>query len=159
MPRIHLLRGLAMGQVREGARLGAWAVAGVIGLAVVYVIGVFAFGGAGWITAPFRGEADERNNTVGSGEFRQTTYEEFFDLCEAVQNAEGTIQVLQEERKAASETRTTQIDQSVTALKATRIESVNEYNSKAAQEHRAPFRAKDLPYRLSVEAGRTTCTN
>ncbi|MEV4035205.1 hypothetical protein [Streptomyces umbrinus] len=159
MPRIHLLRGLAMGQVREGARLGAWAVVGVIGLAVVYVIGVFAFGGAGWITAPFRGEADERNNTVGSGEFRQTTYEEFFDLCEAVQNAEGTIQVLQEERKAASETRTTQIDQSVTALKATRIESVNEYNSKAAQEHRAPFRAKDLPYRLSVEAERTTCTN
>ncbi|MEU5294475.1 hypothetical protein [Streptomyces umbrinus] len=159
MPRIHLLRGLAMGQVREGARLGAWAVAGVIGLAVVYVIGVFAFGGAGWITAPFRGEADERDNTVGSGEFRQTTYEEFFDLCEAVQNAEGTIQVLQEERKAASETRTTQIDQSVTALKATRIESVNEYNSKAAQEHRAPFRAKDLPYRLSVEAERTTCTN
>ncbi|MEU4611001.1 hypothetical protein [Streptomyces umbrinus] len=159
MPRIHLLRGLAMGQVREGARLGAWAVVGVIGLAVVYVIGVFAFGGAGWITAPFRGEADERDNTVGSGEFRQTTYEEFFDLCEAVQNAEGTIQVLQEERKAASETRTTQIDQSVTALKATRIESVNEYNSKAAQEHRAPFRAKDLPYRLSVEAERTTCTN
>nr|WSY49170.1 hypothetical protein OG999_02735 [Streptomyces sp. NBC_00886] len=148
-----------MGQVREGARLGAWAVCGVIGLALVYVIGVFAFGAAGWITAPFRGEADKRENTVGSGEFRQTTYEEFFDLCESVQNAEGTIQALQEERKVASETRTAQIDQSITALKATRIESVNDYNAKAAQEHRAPFRDKDLPYRLDVTAKRTTCTN
>ncbi|WP_405910842.1 MULTISPECIES: hypothetical protein [unclassified Streptomyces] len=150
---------MAMWGVREGARLGAWAVAGVIGLAVLYVIGAFAFGGAAWITAPFRGETEERNNTVGSGEFRQTTYEEFFDLCEAVQNAEGTIQVLQEERKAASETRRTQIDQSITALKASRIESVNDYNSKAAQEHRAPFRDKDLPYRLDAAAERTTCTN
>ncbi|MFJ4367836.1 hypothetical protein ACIP4S_27245 [Streptomyces chartreusis] len=148
-----------MGQVREGARLGAWAVVGVISLAVLYVIGAFAFGGAGWITAPFRGEAEKRENTVGSGEFRQTTYEQFFDLCEAVQNAEGTIQALQEERKAASETRKTQIDQSITALKATRIESVNEYNSKARQEHRAPFRDKYLPYQLVADAERTTCTN
>lgn len=108
---------------------------------------------------PLRGEGDERENTVASGEFRQTTYEEFFGLCEAVQNAEGTIQVLQEERKAASETRATQIDQSVTALKTTRIESVNAYNSKAAQEHRAAFHDKDLPYRLDATAERTTCTN
>ncbi|MEV5910292.1 hypothetical protein AB0M00_15445 [Streptomyces chartreusis] len=150
---------MAMGEVREGARLGAWAVVGVIGLAMLYVIGAFAFGGAGWITAPFRGEAEKRENTVGSGEFRQTTYEQFFDLCEAVQNAEGTIQALQEERKGATETRRTQIDQSITALKATRIESVNEYNSKARQEHRAPFRDKDLPYRLDADAERTTCTD
>ncbi|MEU9287689.1 hypothetical protein AB0D57_24025 [Streptomyces sp. NPDC048275] len=128
-------------------------------MAVLYTIGVFAFGSALWITAPFRGEVDERENTVASGEFRQTTYEEFFDLCEAVQNAEGTIQALQDERKTASETRTTQIDQSITALKATRIESVNDYNSKAAQEHRAPFHDKDLPYRLDATAKRTTCTN
>ncbi|MER7182602.1 hypothetical protein ABT404_24500 [Streptomyces hyaluromycini] len=148
-----------MGEIREGARLAAWGVAGVVGLAVLYLIGAFAFGGAAWLTAPFRGEVSQRENTVGSGEFRQTTYEEFFDLCEAVQNAEGTIQALQEERKTASETRTAQIDQSITALKATRIESVNDYNSKAAQEHRAPFRDKDLPYRLDAGAKRTTCTN
>lgn len=148
-----------MGQVREGARLGAWAVGGVIGLAVLYLIGAFAFGGAGWITAPFRGEVDERENTVGSGEFRRTTYEEFFDLCEATQNAEGAIQALQEERSTASRTRTTQIDQSITALKVTRIESITAYNSKAAQEHRAPFRDKDLPYRLDATAARTTCTD
>jgi hypothetical protein len=150
---------MGMGQVREGARSGAWVIGGVVGLAVLYVIGVFVFGGAGWITAPFRGEADKRENTVGSGEFRQTAYEEFFDLCEAVQNAEGTMQALREERKDASETRTAVIDQSITALKATRIESVTAYNSKAAQEHRAPFHDRDLPYRLDATAERTTCTN
>ncbi|MFJ4785607.1 hypothetical protein [Streptomyces sp. NPDC088794] len=145
--------------VREGARLGVWSVAGVIGLAVLYVIGAFAFGSAAWITAPFRGEVEKRENTVASGDFRQTTYEEFFDLCEAAQNAEGTIRVLQEERESASPTRRAQIDQSITALKVSRLESVNDYNSKAAQEHRAPFHDKDLPYRLDVSAERTTCTN
>ncbi|MDL2078982.1 hypothetical protein QNN03_21335 [Streptomyces sp. GXMU-J15] len=148
-----------MGQLREGARWGVWAVGGIVGLAVLYVIGVFAFGGAGWITAPFRGAAEKRENTVGSGEFRQTTYEEFFALCEAVQNAEGTIEALKEERETASTARAAQIDQSVTALKVTRIESVNEYNAKAAQEHRAPFRDRDLPYRLDADAEHTTCAN
>lgn len=148
-----------MGDLREGVRIGTWLVCGVVGLAVLYVVGAFAFGSAGWITAPFRGEVDERERTVGSGAFRLTTYEEFFDLCEAVQNAEGTIQVLQQERGAASEARRTQIDQSITALRATRIESVNDYNSKAAQEHRAPFRDKDLPYRLDAAAEKTACTD
>lgn len=148
-----------MGDLREGARTGTWIVCGIVGLAVLYVVGVFAFGGAGWITAPFRGEVEERERTVGSGTFRLTTYEEFFDLCEAVQNAEGTIQVLQQERGSASDARKTQIDQSITALRATRIESVNDYNTKAAQEHRAPFRDKGLPYRLDATAEKTTCTD
>ncbi|MFJ2949885.1 hypothetical protein ACIO8H_19970 [Streptomyces sp. NPDC087226] len=148
-----------MGELREGARIGTWLVCGVVGLAVLYMVGAFAFGGAGWITAPFRGEVEERERTVASGAFRLTTYEEFFDLCEAVQNAEGTIQVLQQERGSASEARRDRIDESITALRATRIESVNDYNTKAAQEHRAPFRDKDLPYRLDAAAEKTTCTD
>ncbi len=148
-----------MGDLREGARLGAWAVGGIVSLAVVYVIGVFVFGGAGWVTAPFRGEVQERERSVGSGAFRLTTYEEFFDLCVAVQNTEGTIKALQQERASASPTRKAHIDQSITALRATRIESVNDYNAKAVQEHRAPFRDKSLPYRLNAAAEKTTCTN
>ncbi|MFI6694709.1 hypothetical protein ACIBLA_23680 [Streptomyces sp. NPDC050433] len=146
-----------MGVVREGVRVSTWIGGGIVALAVLGVIGTFVFGGAGWITAPFRGEAQERENTVGSAAFRQSTYQEFFDLCEAAQNAEGAIQALKEERGSASEVRRTQIDQSVTALKASRIESINDYNSKAAQEHRAPFRDRDLPYRLDADAGKTTC--
>ncbi|MEV8365106.1 hypothetical protein [Streptomyces niveus] len=148
-----------MGVVREGVRVGTWIAGGIVALAVLGVIGTFVFGGAGWLTAPFRGEAGERENTVASGAFRQSTYQEFFDLCEAVRNAEGSIEVLDEERETASEARRTQIDQSVTALRVTRIESVNEYNSKAAQEHRAPFRDSDLPYRLDAKDTATTCAN
>ncbi|WP_328772509.1 hypothetical protein [Streptomyces sp. NBC_00286] len=146
-----------MGVVREGARTGAWITSCIVVLVGLYLIGTFVFGGAGWITAPFRGEAQERENTVGSGEFRQGTYEEFFDLCEAAQNAEATIQALSQERETASDARMSQIDQSITALRATRIESINDYNAKAAQEHRAPFRDEDLPYRLDADADNTTC--
>ncbi|MFC8825091.1 hypothetical protein ACFT9I_06990 [Streptomyces sp. NPDC057137] len=146
-----------MGVVREGVRVGTWLAYGIVGLAVLGLIGTFVFGGAGWITAPFRGAAEEREDTVGSGAFRQSTYQEFFDLCEAVQNAEGSIKALKEERGAASDARKAQIDQSVTALKASRIESVNDYNSKAAQEHRAPFRDRDLPYRLAAGTDDTVC--
>ncbi|MGI5199065.1 hypothetical protein ACQEVY_36445 [Streptomyces sp. CA-288835] len=146
-----------MGVVREGTRAGAWITGWIVFLVVVYLIGTFVFGGAGWITAPFRGKAQERENTVGSGEFRQGTYEEFFDLCEAAQNAEASIQALKQERESASDVRKSQIDQSITALKVTRIESINDYNAKAAQEHRAPFRDEDLPYRLEADADSTTC--
>ncbi|MET9558207.1 hypothetical protein [Streptomyces sp. NPDC006645] len=146
-----------MGVVREGVRVSTWIGGGIVALAVLGVIGTFVLGGAGWITEPFRGQAQERANTVGSGAFRQSTYQEFFDLCEAVQNAEGAIQALAEERGAASDARRTQIDQSVTALKAARVESVNDYNAKAAQEHRAPFRDQDLPYRLDAEDDHTVC--
>ncbi|WP_381796696.1 hypothetical protein [Streptomyces niveus] len=138
-------------------RVSRWIIGGIVALAILGVIATFVFGGAGWITAPFRGAAEERENTVGSGAFRQSTYQEFFDLCEAAQNAEGSIQALKEERGPASDARKTQIDQSVTALKATRIESINDYNSKAVQEHRAPFRDRDLPYRLDADADKTTC--
>ncbi|MDR3082063.1 MAG: hypothetical protein LBV60_14260 [Streptomyces sp.] len=148
-----------MGKTREVSLTGVVIVGGMVALALVYMIGVFVFGGAGWITAPFRGEAEKRENTVGSGQFRQAAYEQFFDLCEAVQNAEGSIQALKEEREHATAARKTQIDQSITALKATRIESVNDYNAKATQEHHAPFRDRNLPYRLDAGTEKTTCTN
>ncbi|WP_329033736.1 hypothetical protein OIE71_15415 [Streptomyces sp. NBC_01725] len=146
-----------MGVAREGVRVSKWIIGGIVAPAIVGVTATFVLGGAGWITAPFRGAAEERENTVGSGAFRQSTYQEFFDLCEAAQNAEGTIEALKQERGAASAARKTQIDQSLMALTASRTESINDYNSKAAQEHRAPFRDRDLPYRLDAEDADTVC--
>ncbi|MFF2187382.1 hypothetical protein [Streptomyces sp. NPDC058155] len=145
--------GVTGGEVRLRTRIVGW----IIGVASLSVIATFVFGGAGWITAPFRGAVEERENTVGSGAFRQSTYQEFFDLCEAAQNAEGTIEALKEERGSASAARRTRIDQSVMALTASRTESINDYNSKAAQEHRAPFRDRDLPYRLDADDDDTVC--
>lgn len=147
-----------MGNFREGSKIGAWVIGGIATLAAVYVVGIFAFGGANWITAPFRGEAEKRENTVGSGAFRQSTYEDFFNLCQAAQDAEASIEALEEEKKEASDSRKDQIAQSVTALKSSRASSINEYNSKAAQEHRDSFQDEDLPNRLNVSDEKTTCS-
>ena len=67
------------------------------------------------------------------------------------------IKALEEESKTAPESRQAQISTSLTALKSTRIEAVNEYNSKAAQEHRSAFKDRDLPPRLDVNDMNTTC--
>lgn len=147
-----------MGNFREGSKIGAWVIGGIVALAAVYVVGIFAFGGANWITAPFRGESEKRENTVGSGAFRQSTYEDFFNLCQAAQDAEASIEALEEEKKEASDSRKSQIAQSVTALKSSRASSINEYNSKAAQEHRDSFQDEDLPSRLNVSDEKTTCS-
>lgn len=147
-----------MGATRDGFKIGTWIVGGIVALAVLGVIATFAFGGANWITAPFRGESEKRENTVGSGAFRQSTYEDFFNLCAAVQDAEGSIQALNEEKGSASQSRKGQIAQSITALKSSRIESINEYNAKARQEHRKAFVDQELPSRLDASATETTCT-
>jgi len=146
-----------MGNVRGGINWAVATIGLIVAMALVYVVGVFAFGGAGWITAPFRGEAEKRENTVGSGVFRQSTYEDFFELCASVQTAEGSINALKDEHKTASDTRKAQIDQSVTALKASRNEAIVEYNTKSMQEHRAAFQDKALPYRLDASATETVC--
>ncbi|MFF2653124.1 hypothetical protein [Streptomyces sp. NPDC058045] len=148
-----------MGDVREGARWSAWVVAGFVFFFVLCVAGVFAVTGTNWISAPFRGAAEARDDTAGSGTFRLTTYEEFFDLCENAQNAEGSIDVLNDERKHATSARRSQIDQSVSALRVSRLEAINDYNAKAAEEHRAPFHDRHLPYGLDADAKKTQCTD
>ncbi|QOV41484.1 hypothetical protein IM697_38700 [Streptomyces ferrugineus] len=130
---------------------------GIAALVTVGLIITLVIGGISWLTAPFRGEVDERARTDGSGAFRIATYEEFFGLCSTVQSKEETIKALEEEDKTASESRRAQISVSLTALKSSRIEAVNEYNAKAAQEHRSAFKDEDLPPRLDVNDMSTTC--
>ncbi|AXK37170.1 hypothetical protein DVA86_07860 [Streptomyces armeniacus] len=130
---------------------------GIAVLAAVGLVATLVFGGVGWLTAPFRGEADKRERTEGSGAFRIATYEEFFGLCTAVQTKEGTIKALEEERGTATASRRARIDTSLTALKSSRAEAVHEYNSRAAQEHRSAFKDRDLPPRLDVNDTATRC--
>lgn len=142
----------------EASRALRYTIAGIVLLALVYVAGVFAWGGASWSTAPFRGENEARDRTVGSGEFRISTYEEFFDLCAAVETKEDEITALQDELDTKpSEYRTEQINTSLTALRATRSELVNDYNAKSRQEHRKAFRDAGLPAELDTDAKETTC--
>ncbi|MEV0635830.1 hypothetical protein AB0I77_12810 [Streptomyces sp. NPDC050619] len=146
-----------MSTTREDFKAGIWVIGAVAALVTVGLTLTLAIGGVSWLTAPFRGEVDKRDRTEGSGAFRIATYEEFFGLCSTVQSKEGTIRTLEEENKTASESRRAQISTSLTALKSSRMEAVNEYNAKAAQEHRSAFRDKDLPPRLDVNDMNTTC--
>lgn len=129
----------------------------VLGLGVIVVVFTLVFGGASWITAPFRGEVDKREKTVASGDFLIGTYQRYFELCTAVQNAEASIKALNEEALSAAEGRKAQIATSVTALKANRAASINEYNSLSTQEHKASFKDANLPARLTPAADPTSC--
>lgn len=139
-------------------KAGAKILAGVAGLLALVLAMILAVGGVKWITASFRGEVDARERTEASGAFRLATYEEFFDLCADVQSKESAIRNLEEEAESASEQRQATIAQSITALRNVRAESINTYNSKAAQEHRESFVDANLPARLDIDIEETTCT-
>lgn len=142
---------------REGLKISTVAVLSIVGVAVLSLGAVFLFGGVSWITAPFRGEVDKREKTVASGDFQIGTYEDFHDLCGQVKTKESAIKALEEEREDASDARKEQIGPSITALKTTRTELINDYNKKSAEEHRKAFKDSDLPYRLDEDAEKTEC--
>ncbi|MFB7461240.1 hypothetical protein [Streptomyces sp. NPDC056188] len=143
---------------KEGSRLLGYTIAGIAALAACTLIAIFAFGGVSQLTAPFRGETDKKNRTVGSGAFRIATYEEFFDLCAAVQSSEAAIKNVQDELATKpSADRAEKLQQAITAQRNTRAESITTYNSKASQEHRTAFQDADLPYRLDINAQETKC--
>lgn len=143
---------------REAARTVGILAGIIVGIGALAVVLTFVFGGASWVTAPFRGEVDKREKTVASGDFMIGTYQRYFELCTAVQNAEATVKALNEEAATASEARKAQIATSITALKANRAASVNEYNSLSAQEHKKAFKDADLPAVLGFSEGPTSCT-
>ncbi|WP_435218349.1 hypothetical protein [Streptomyces sp. bgisy034] len=143
---------------KEGSRAVGYSILGIVVLAVLTLIAIFAFGGVSQLTAGFRGETDKKNRTEGNGAFRVASYEEFFDLCASVQTAEQQLAALQEELDGKpSPERAEKIRQSMTAVKASRAESINTYNSKATQEHRVAFQDADLPYKLNVTDQETQC--
>ncbi|MFJ2007048.1 hypothetical protein [Streptomyces chartreusis] len=143
---------------KEGSRAVGYSILGIVVLAVLTLIAIFAFGGVSQLTAGFRGETDKKNRTEGNGAFRVASYEEFFDLCASVQTAEQQLVALQEELEAKpSAERAEKIRTSMTAVKASRAESISTYNSKATQEHRVAFQDADLPYKLNVTDQETQC--
>lgn len=143
---------------RETARTIGILAGVIVGIGGLIIVLTFVFGGASWITAPFRGEVEKREKTVASGDFRIGSYQRYFELCTAVQNAEASIKALNEEAVSAGELRKAQIATSITALKANRAASVNEYNSLSAQEHKVAFKDANLPAVLGFTDGPTTCS-
>jgi hypothetical protein len=140
--------------------------AGVVAIVVVLILSVmwvFGWGFFSKTTAPWRGEAEKREQVEGNGAYRIAAYDHFHDLCAQVQSDEASIRNLRRELtsepKPADE-RVLQINASITALENNRAENINQYNADAAKKHTlGQFRSSGLPYRLSLSTKETSCTS
>ena len=136
-----------------------WVVGVVVFFAAVGIVVTLVSGGTSWLTAPFRGEVDAREETVADGAYRNATYNEFYNLCVSVQTAEDSLDSLQMELdQGVTESRATRIQQSMTALRNSRSESINEYNAAVRQETKSFMKDNDLPESLDVNEYGTACT-
>lgn len=142
---------------------GAALAIGLVTIAIVLVISLVGIFGFGWLqreTADFRGDVQAVEQTKGSGAFRIAAYDHFFNLCAAVKSDEASITSLQEELKTnPRQARVEQINASMTALRSSRAEKINQYNADAAKDYTVgQFRSNNLPFRLDTTQEVTTCT-
>lgn len=139
---------------------GKWIAAsiGAFVLVAALMVGGFAFN---WFTAEPRGALEAREQILGSGDFRIQAYDRFFNQCAAIQSDEGRIQSLQTELETTnpSPSRVGQINASLTAIRSSRLEKINEYNADAGRNYTVgQFRDSDLPYNIDPNnEGPTEC--
>lgn len=137
-----------------------WIIVGVIAMFVVIAL-IFLLGlGLSWWTAPWQGKVQARQLIQGNGSYRIAAYDHFFDLCASVQTKEGTIVALQQELATKpTEERRGEIEASITANRAGRIDDINQYNADARKSYTlGQFRASGLPYTLDPTVKETRCT-
>ena len=122
------------------------------GLAVVIVLligAIYLTGGIKQLTAPFRGETQEKELTEADGNYRIAAYEEFYDLNAQIEAKEIEICAMKSNTSLPVDQRET----NVLALTNKRTELVAEYNADASKtDTRAKFKASDLPYTIEKEA-------
>jgi hypothetical protein len=148
--------------VKDGLKVVA-VVAGVLAIILgFYFFGVYVFGGAQRSTAEFRGETDAIERLKADGDYRIQIYDQFHDLCAAVQTDEAQIAGLQEELKSVviSESRREILNASITGVRASRAEKINQYNADSAKDFtKAAFKDLSLPYRLDINDKETQCAS
>jgi hypothetical protein len=143
--------------VRVGLGLTGWAIATVVVLALVYLVGALAFGGASWVTAPWRGEVDARNRTVGNGAYRIAQYDHFYDLCGDIQAADDRYRTALDMKKS-DPTNPTYIA-NVAATKNARAALIRSYNADSSKAGTAAqFKASDLPYSIDINQETISCS-
>lgn len=109
-------------------------------------------------TADYRGETEQIEQVRRNEQFRIQAYDSFFAQCAAVQTSEARINALTEELETnPSESRTGQINASLSAIKAQRASQINQYNADAANWQTGHFQDAALPARLNVNVKETTC--
>jgi hypothetical protein len=126
----------------------------LLGIAAIVAIVLLVYG-IRWITAEPSGKLQQRESTVGNGDYRISAYDKFFDDCSG---AKTTQQNLKDAKEAADAhdvdaTRQAQLDANVTALKQTLYTLVNQYNADAMKaDTRGHFKASNLPYQIELDS-------
>lgn len=140
------------------------ALAIILGLAVLtggILFSIYGAGGLQRLTADFRGETSQIEQTEANADYRISAYDRFYDKCASVQTIEGKISNLEEELEATEDKqRISTLNTSITASKNKREEMINSYNADASKEDtRAKFKASDLPYELDANEEETVCVD
>ena len=138
-----------------GLKLSGGVLALIVGfLALTTVGGIFAVYYDNWfssVTAEQRGQKGVREDTQANSAFRQGAYNNFFALCSTAQTTQEQIATLTEEKETASADRTANLEISISALKMTLSETVNQYNTDANKYTKGPFLDSSLPYPLNTK--------
>jgi hypothetical protein len=131
----------------------------IVVLIIISLVAIFGFGLLQRETADFRGDVEAVERTTGSGAFRIAAYEQFFNLCAAVQTHEARIANLERElERNPSDSRVEQIEASITAVRNQRMEAINRYNADARMDYtRGQFQDSELPFQLDPNAEETSC--
>lgn len=120
----------------------------LIGLVLLIVIG-----GCSYWWAPWKGEIEARNQTVGSGAYRNATYDEYFDTCAAIQSAEQKIKTYQAQLKTdppPSSDQAARLNAATMVQQNQWITLVNQYNANADKEKtKGQFRDDGLPEHIN----------
>lgn len=132
------------------------ALAAVVALALVFVIGVFGVYYGGWfsdVTKNRVGETEKNELIEGNGSYRVGAYESFWDAYAAIQTQEDRISNL----TATTETQTgfqlQQTQLAITAAKNTCASLINDYNAASKADYTsAQFRDAQLPMEIQLEA-------
>lgn len=137
------------------------AIIAVVIILIITAILISVYGGGllQRITADFRGETSQIEQTQADANYRISAYDRFYDKCAGVQSLESKIENLSDELESTEdEKRKSVLNTSITASKNKRAQMINDYNADARKEAtRGQFRASDLPYELSVEEEETSC--
>lgn len=136
---------------------------GVFGIVVASLVAIGLIVAAVWAityyTADTRGKISANERIKADPNFRIAAYDQFFNLCSAIQGDEGRIASQQELLDSATtDEERRQVRTTIAAIKGSRLAKINRYNADAARNYTVgQFRDSDLPYRLNPNDKETTC--
>lgn len=132
----------------------------VIAVAII-LAAVYGGGLMQRMTADFRGETGQIEQTQADADYRISAYDQFYDKCAGIQTLESKITNLSDElEETEDEQRKSVLNTSITASKNKRAELINDYNADARKEAtRGQFKASDLPYEIDINEEGTACGN